>query len=453
MDQIEAAWYGGDLRYKMHENQLVIYDNLRVLPVTTRYRVVECARGFGKSWLGCMMAIQDCLREPSRYPVQIIGPEKSQTIDIVSHIINWIAEDAPNGLVKMQRQGARWRIGNNYLYVTGFNRQAINKLRGHRRKSLYLEECRDVDPEEFEYGVKDVLNPMLQHAMGGITMMTTPPKEPDHPYAVHIVPLAQLEGAYYKFTIYENPTITAEQINMAIKDCGGVDTISFRREYLCEYIRDQSVLVFPDFSPERHVREMEMPTHCTKWLAMDWGGVRDKTCGVMAFYDFERAKVCIWEEIVFDANTDTDKIVTAAREMEKGYALKGRYVDCPGQLQVDLLNIYKYDTVLPIKDDKEAGINAVQVALLNDKIEIHPRCEFVITSMNNGRYNKQRTDFERTEALGHCDGIDAVRYAWRMRDTVTNPFPEKTYDRDWQMPPPRRDKGFAAVAGAIFRKA
>ena len=40
-----------------------------------------------------------------------------------------------------------------------------------------------------------------------------------------------------------------------------------------------------------------------------------------------------------------------------------------------------------------------------------------------GLWNEKRTDFIRTDTLGHCDGIASLMYGIRSIDTTTNPIP------------------------------
>ena len=122
---------------------------------------------------------------------------------------------------------------------------------------------------------------------------------------------------------------------------------------------------------------------------------------------------------MFDANTPTDTIINSLLEME-GEEKVARFADVPGQLLVDL-NSADYLTSAPIKDDWKAGINHMNVRFSQNKVLVHPRCKFAIMSLESGTFNKNKTDFERTTALGHCDGLAALMYALRSRN-VENPY-------------------------------
>jgi hypothetical protein len=59
------------------------------------------------------------------------------------------------------------------------------------------------------------------------------------------------------------------------------------------------------------------------------------------------------------------------------------------------------------------------------KIEVDPKCKLLIATLKSGQFNKQRNDFARTEALGHCDAIATLMYAARCFDR-SNPYPMQT---------------------------
>jgi hypothetical protein len=418
-------WQAGCLEWKMHAAQLKIYRTLRSLPPTVRRRVMECARGFGKSYLEVMMALEDCLRPPFNYPVRIIGPELKQCVEIIAPIMDVICRDAPPGLIKRMKSENKYQVGNTQLILGGFNRDYIDKLRGQRAKAIYGEEVRDVDAEKYSYGMKDVLAPMCLHSLGVITELTTTPADESHPFCTDTVPEAMVNGSYFVYNIYENPILTEEQIQVAIKESGGITSPTFRREYLCERVRDETIVVIPNFNSKVHVAAFDRPEKAFYQVVIDMGGVTDKTCAVLVYYDYHKSKKCCWDERVFEPNTSTKEIVKAVREMETEFQVV-RYADVPGQIQVDLRTEHAFDISIPPKEDWQANINGLNLSVGNDEWIIHERCKFVRASLESGTFNDKRTDFKRTPTLGHCDGIATMMYANRVINRH-NPYPKHHY--------------------------
>lgn len=426
---IHERWHSGRLYWKLHRGQRPIYKILRNMD--TRKRVVLCSRRFGKSFLGVVMALEDCLSPPYDEPVRIIGPEVKQTVDIIEPILNKISIDAPEGLIKRIKSEYRWQVGKSLLILGGFDSKNIERHRGQPSKSIYVEEAGSSNPVDYEYGMKEVLLPQLLHSEGPMTFLTTPPDDTLHPFVTDTITEAKINKAYFKQTIYDNPLLTEEQIDRAISDSGGIDSAAFRREYLCEIFRDESLVIIPQFDKHYHVCPLKAPEHATWILGGDFGGVRDKTAFVLAYWDFERAKMCVVGERVYDPGTPTSKIIDGVRELEKLHELKSeplRYIDMPGQVQVDINEAHQFYAAMPIKDDFDAAINQLALAFGQNKILVDPSCDFLIASLESGRFNKNRTDFMRSDALGHCDGIAALMYTWRMIDKSTNPFPKPVHD-------------------------
>ena len=75
------------------------------------------------------------------------------------------------------------------------------------------------------------------------------------------------------------------------------------------------------------------------------------------------------------------------------------------------------------KDAIEAGVNMVRLWLKEGRLKIHPRCRFLIGTLETALWNKQRTDFERSKVFGHADALAALIYLIRNVNTRINPIP------------------------------
>ncbi len=54
---------------------------------------------------------------------------------------------------------------------------------------------------------------------------------------------------------------------------------------------------------------------------------------------------------------------------------------------------------------------------------ISDRCKFLLQTIEDGTWNKLRTDFDRDNVLFHMDAFAALMYLVRMMDTSSNPIP------------------------------
>lgn len=415
-------WRLGLLEWLLWPQQRTIYRKIRSNESDGEFVVMLCARQFGKSYLGTVMAIEDCIRHPESLVI-IVGPTSKQTTDIVVQAIKKIEKSAPPGLIRRSKSESRWYIGSSELLIGGFELNTATRHRGKTLVNIYVEEVVDSNPDNYNESIKSDLGPALTHSHGGkFIFLTTPPKIPDHPFLTETVPNAMLHDAFYKYTIHDNEQLDQRQYAACVERCGGEETIEFRREYLCEVVRDENVVVLPAFNTNLHVQAFEEPVYCHYQVAIDWGGVRDKTCAVLMSYDYTTDTDLILDEFVWDANTPMSKIVPSLMIWEEKYKIQKRVADVPGQVQVDLRETFQYDITAPHKLDWMANVNSLNLRFALNKVKVQPHCKFIVANCQSGTFNKQKTDFDRSNALGHCDGIAALMYGSRSLDR-TNPFP------------------------------
>ncbi len=424
----DELWRRGNLTWKLHSSQKRVYKSLRALPQETREAVVLISRRWGKSYLGVVMALEDCLAGPDRQ-VFIVGPSLKQTRRILTPLVREITGDAPEGLIKQTKSDLTWAVGESTLIIGAFD-TALESFRGLRAHAIYLEESGLADIEEYEYTLKSVLRPTLMHSRGRIHHLTTPPREENHPFVFITMPEAALNHSLYTYTIEDNPLLSKEEIESEIEAAGGRGSEHCERELFCRIVRNAERVIVPEFEEDLHVRSSNVPDFAHYLTCIDFGGVRDNHALILCYFDFLRNKMVVCDEVWMDINTGTDDIIKAGLEMElknNVQWLRGiprRITDAPGQTQVDIKRMgYECSPPDKAKDSVEDGIQAVRVAFIENKIEVHPRCEQLIQTLRFGMWDKHRKDFQRTDALGHCDMMAALSYAWRHIDKRNNPYP------------------------------
>lgn len=428
----QVAWEAGDLSWKLHANQLMILECIKALPPEIKEAVIVCCRRFGKSYLGIVLGLMHSIQannKKKRSVTRIIGPDVKQTVMIVEYNMAKITDDLrPLGLHKLVdyvKTDKMYKVGEYAgIYLGGFNSQE-DSLRGGEADLILIEETGSSKPDDYKYQMRAVLKPQLLKTRGRMVHLTTLPRVPDHPFVLDTIPQAKMDNAYYSYTIYEDPLATPEIIADAIKDCGGVDTLDFRVEFLNEIVRDGSIVVVPDFNRDRHVQPLNPSGIHHGQTTIDFGGVRDLTHACLGYYDFQLNKVCFWDEVWFPANTATSTIVAGVLDMElrspKTITITQRVVDAPGQLLTDLIQSHAFDCHLPPKDDWRAAINNLALGFTRNEIIVDPRCKLLVQTLSSGTFNAKRTDFARTLALGHCDAIASAMYHYRTQ-IKDNPY-------------------------------
>ena len=425
-------WRAGDLRWKMHSTQLEIYNILESNDADEA--LILSARQLGKSYLGVLIALMYCIKNPGRI-VRIMASTLKQVQDIVGDNLNPICRDAPPGFIQRHKSSYRWTIGQSSLRVGALEKQYVDYNRGGNASLVICEEGGFVKSDEYAYAIQSVIGPQLLRSSGKLMHITSPSEDLNHMLHTEIAPRCSLKNSVFTYTVYDNPQITHEQILKAMELCGGEDTIAWKREYLAQMVRDPSRMIVPNFNREVHVQKIVWPDY-TKWIvAIDFGGVRDKTVALLMGYDFLENKILVIDERIWDKNTPTTDIVMGIRNMEEqidqshGQEIAARWADAPGQLQIDLRKHHNLDMRVPKKDDWKSAINNMQVEFATDRVRVDPKCTFLVHSLESGRYNDKRIDFDRNETLGHCDALAALMYGVRMLDR-SQPYPNLVAPQD-----------------------
>lgn len=437
-------WRQGELSWKLDSLQLEIRNIIHAKAAEGKKKFCFfSSRQIGKSWTALDVALEFCLRHPGII-VRVLADTIKQVSNIIEDNLGPMAADAPPGLIMPSRSSYRWHVGHSSLRLGALDRAHVDGNRGGNASVVIFEEGGFVSSEDYRYAVESVVGPQLLRSNGIELHITSPSVDEYHYIHEEIIPACELLGTFFKYTVYDSPSLTPEQIAKAIERTGGESSEAFQREYMAEIIRSSQLMIVPDFSEARDVEAFELPRYYVPLVSIDGGGIKDKTAGQVMVWDFEKQRLLVWDEFLLEPNTPSSEIVQASRALESQVVwpkpVPTRYADVPGQLQVDLRDDHGFDVRLPYKEDRESAIAAIRTAFVQERIKIHPRCRALIGNLKRGRYNNQRTDFQRTEAYGHCDPIMALVYGYRMADRTTNPFPARTIRRDDQLLVPYRTK-------------
>lgn len=428
-------WYMGSISWLLWPQQLPIYDRIRDLNPDVIKAVILCARQFGKSFLGCVLAIEDCLAYRDR-AILIVGPTIKQTRDIVFPRVRQIARTAPPGLIKELKSEDKFIIGECELIIGGFDNNASSSQRGKTLQNIYVEEIVDSKPDQYNDVMRSDLAPALMHSRDGrLIFLTTPPKIPDHPFLLDTVPEARLNNSLYVYTIDDNKELTPEQYDRNIELAGGINSIECQRELFCRVVRDTSLVAVPSYNDVGHVTDRITIPLDVKWMTdIDWGGVRDKTVALLHYWDPIINKRVFHDEVAFENNTPTSTIVREVLAMERANSAANveRAVDAAGQQLIDLKSSHNFTCAFPKKGKFDDMVKDLDNHFYSDKVLVNERCSFLRESLRSGVLVKSRNDFERTHSLGHCDAIAAAMYAVRreksyMQTVAVSPFSQSQF--------------------------
>ncbi len=208
---------------------------------------------------------------------------------------------------------------------------------------------------------------------------------------------------------------------------GYLHSVTFRREYLGEFIADSERSVIPEWSKEVEENVLQPyrpPEFQDRYVGIDVGW-RDGTGILFGFYDYRTGQVIIEDELLlFKSTPDTiaKEMIWKETELWPGKQPFIRVADNNLLFIIDLNTRYNLSIIPTDKDNKELAIASVRDLIRENKLVINPRCKRLLVQMSSTIWNKSRTSYERNSE-GHGDLLDALVYLVRSIRRDKNPYP------------------------------
>lgn len=396
-------------------------------------RVLRCTRRFGKTYDLVITAWEQAISAPGSV-IRYIAPTKLAGRQFVIPAFEWVARQAPEYLrPKYNFQDGCWKWPNGSVCHLG-SAETMNDIERQVGTECHLalvDECGKYQNGLLTHLIRSVLRPQFLTTGGHILLASTPPISGAHDFTAWTIDAAE-RGALLTYTIDDVDHITPEAKAEAIEELGGADNPEVRRELYCEDVIDETRAIVPEFARVKDsiVVERQRPEHFDLYVSADFG-FHDLTVVLFAYWDFQRAKVVIEDEIAmhYASGLEVGRAVVAKERALLQHGTVGtvtRVADAPAQLLADLAHP-TLGCSLPfgpaVKDDADAALNFLRTELGRGRIEIHPRCEVLRAHLQFGVWNLNRTSFERAEKYGHWDAIDALKYLLRSVARLRNPEP------------------------------
>lgn len=436
---IAKLWHLGNLSWKLEPVQKDIYN--AYYESKEKLNTVLASRRLGKSYVLCVLAIEQCLKYPNSL-VKYLAPTQKNVRTIINPNIAKILEDCPLDLLpEYKKNDGFYKFPNgSEIQLAGTDAGNAEALRGGDSHLCIIDEAGFCD--DLKYIIQSILIPTTLLTKGKLILSSTPPKSPGHEFADY-VERAEERKSLVKKTIYDGlgSRITMEIIAEIREELGGEDSQDFRRECLCEMARDGESTVVPEFDKdleEEIIKSWTRPPHYDRYVAGDIG-LKDWSVFLFGYYDYKEAKLIIEDEVVLkgkgtaaENKIGSDVIANAikAKEKELYYNDLSREIK-PHYLRVtdnslffvnDLKNMHDLDFLPTLKDDKDAALNNMKVLLKQGRIIINPKCHVLINHLKFATWNKTRTSYLRKDGH-HYDAVDALIYFCRAINLNKNPYP------------------------------
>lgn len=423
--------YGIIGNWYLRKTQLELYKLLR----SGKSRVViKTNRRFGKTTSVFTYIFERCHTE--KIIVRYGAPTQKQAREISSFLIGEIYSKCPEKKPILQNGAYVWQETGSIMHLFGdADSKEIDSARGPQANIIYADEFGFMKHKP-SYLLRDVLQPQLDTIDNGQMIITsTPPEDLSHPYK-NEVENAAVGNYLFDFNIddwLESGEINQDYYNKRIEQCGGIESDSFKREYRCIMIPNKSRLVIPEGqNTDLYIGSQPRPRYCNKAAMFDFG-FHDFTAGLWGYVDFDHSKLIIETELWLNYSS-TREITEEAKRIEQDleYNKIVRKGDCADAQQLyDMSKDHGYQ-IHPISKRsnqsnvgfRDSVINQLRLAIANQKIIINPdSCPRLVSQIKYGIWNERRTDFERSETMGHLDLLITLAYFNDNAPWNDNPYP------------------------------
>jgi hypothetical protein len=434
----KQLWYKGILAYKLDDNQKFLYKMYK--ETDEKILVWNMARGSGKSFMLCIIAIEECLKNPKAL-VKYACPKQKDAREIIHPIFRDIIEDCPEDIKpKFVMSKGAWVFPNGaQIQLSGLDNGRAESLRGGSAVLCIVDEAGSKSLKDLKYIVRSILLPVVtrkKEINGKIILASTPPLSNTHPY-IYFLRRAELNGASATRTIFTNPRMTPEMIAKLIDENGGEESPDWKREFLCQIVKDEASAVVPEFTEElekKIVKVWPKPPFYDAYVAMDLG-LKDFTVVLFAYIDFKANKLIIEDELVLNGQKfNTEILANGIKKKERlnfyqentGDVITPykRVSDNDLMTIQDLYQLHQLEFHPTRKDDADLALNNMRIMIASGQIIINPRCEVLIRHLRDAIWTKSKKTYERSPDDGHYDAVDSLKYLVRNIDLKRNPYPK-----------------------------
>lgn len=447
---LTEAWRTGQLSYKLDPLQKRWYRAYRAWESDPDREgdefVFDVSRRVGKTTTMLLIALEDTIRaKPGNRQLYITSTEKMAK-SIVRPVMIQLLNDCPPELAPTWfNSKSIYEFPNGQeLGLVGMDVDP-DRARGTHLDRGYFDEAAFVD--QLEYILTSIIAPMMQGRPNACMLMgSTPPLTPAHYWSSVVVPRSQINDSHVHATIYDNPRLSIKEIEHWVTKGGGVKSTSVRRELLAQHVPEETMAVVPEYRDKRpDIRiKVTRPQWFYAFTGMD-PGMKDATGIVYSYVDFAKSRLVVEaESLMFQSNTKviSKEIKAVESRLWAGSPMfsrtrgtkpqpKGRYMDVDLRLQQDLTMDHGLIFVCTAKDNFEAQVNNLRVAIAEGRIIIDPdECPHLDRQLLNAVYkNQNRRDFAREGDFGHFDLVASLIYTWRnvQHYCTKNPNPPPSH--------------------------
>lgn len=423
----------------LHEGQSEVFEDLFVTK-SSRFSVVNCSRGWGKSYLAATAActavfelIELSIHVPNKM-VWIIAPTYDQVTDIYYPLINYDLNMEAHA-IKSSRDLGRFIFPNN-VELRLLSYEAVERMRGKGSYFVVWDEvssCRKgINPKEAWQGViqPTILTRWSQQRAAqfgarspGRALIISTPKGYNFFHELHTYEGLDKSWKSYTFDYKTSPFLDPNEIEKVKHQ---LDPIEFASEYLASFTESGN-LVFYCFDRKKHVTD-QIPYFSPPKDGEKGEDVHvniDFNVGLQCSSAFAvRGKqIHILDE--FKGHPDTETLARVLKNKYKDHRIfaypdpsgRARKTSAPvGRTDFSILESFGIKCLAhqkaPAIVDSVAAVNKKLLTAAGDiSLYVHPRCSGVINSLERTKWVDNNPDvavIDKSEGIEHYS--DGIRY-------------------------------------------
>lgn len=379
---------------------MIFHDSQKkVAKSKSRFKVLNCGRGWGKTQYAVEEAIHKAIAKKGRR-VLYIAPTIQQARDISWDRFKKRCE--PIVIKAVQSPSLELLVktvdgGESTIVLRGW--EAVETLRGQEFDYIVMDEVASM--RNFWIGWQEVLLPTFRMSRGGALFISTP-KGFNHFYDLYNMHGKDWES--FTATSYDNPYINPEEIEDA-KESSTED--KFAQEYMADF-RKQEGLVYKEFNRVFHTYK-DLPEV----------KITEKLCGI----DFGYSNPCAVIDILVDSEgnyyIDHEWYHTGKTEDEIGDYVSTRQAhkvfpdpENPSAVEVLRRKGVNVRDVIKGKGSIQTGIGIVREAFKQGRLKVNNSCVALLEELETYHYPEDKQDRNNDEnpVKENDHAMDAMRY-------------------------------------------
>lgn len=402
-----------------------------------RLKAAVCGRRAGKTTAADIALLLDAEDYPNAlYPYVLLT--KSSGRDITWPVLKDLDYKFKLGL-KFNDQSLRATLKNGAtIAVMGADdNRDMERLRGSKYRIAIVDEAGSFPRVQLKYLVEDIIEPCTMDLRGSVWVIGSPNVAAQgyfYDLTCGATPTVYSPGqcATWHWTAYQNTHLphAAEEIERIKQKRGWSDsTPQFRREYMGEWVRDASGLVYR-FEKSRHVRPAPQDlAHYT--LGIDLGASEKTASTAFVLLGFRDTGRDVWAvSAVKEAALAPDTIANRIETYRAKYNIE-RIVCDAGGLGNGYIKHFTETRQLPVepaeKKDKAGAIEMLNGEFDGGRLFIDPGCHQLISEIEILPWNEERTDSAPGAADHACDSLLYAHRATYAYANKPDPIPEPKY--------------------------